>query len=43
VVPGERFAAFGQDLMSPAHRAAAVDVGRADGEDAAARLKDVLL
>ena len=42
VVPGERFAAFGQDLMNAAHRAAAVDVGRADGEDAAARLKDVL-
>jgi hypothetical protein len=29
--------------MNPAHRAAAVDVGRAEGEDAAARLKDVLL
>jgi NTE family protein len=43
VVPGERFTAFGQDLMNPAHRAAAVDVGRADGEEAAARLKDVLL
>jgi NTE family protein len=43
VLPGERFAAFGQDLMNPAHRAAAVDVGRAEGEDAAARLKDVLL
>jgi NTE family protein len=42
IVPGERFAAFGQDLMNPAHRAAAVDVGRADGEDAAPRLKDVL-
>jgi NTE family protein len=42
VVPGERFAAFGQDLMNPAHRAAAVDVGRADGEDAAPRLKDAL-
>jgi NTE family protein len=42
VVPGERFAAFGQDLMNPAHRAAAVDVGRADGEDAATRLEDVL-
>jgi NTE family protein len=42
VVPGERFAAFGQDLMNPAHRAAAVDVGRADGEEAAARLEDVL-
>jgi NTE family protein len=43
VVPGERFAPFGQDLMNPAHRAAAVDVGRADGEDAAARLRDVLV
>jgi NTE family protein len=42
VVPGERFATFGQDLMNPAHRAAAVDVGRADGEEAAARLEDVL-
>ena len=42
VVPGERFAAFGQDLMNPAHRAAAVDVGRADGEEAATRLRDVL-
>jgi NTE family protein len=42
VVPGERFAAFGQDLMNPAHRAAAVDVGRADGEHAAPRLRDVL-
>jgi NTE family protein len=42
VVPGERFAAFGQDLMNPAHRSAAVDVGLADGADAAARLKDVL-
>ncbi len=42
VVPGERFAVFGQDLMNPAHRAAAVDVGRADGEEAAARLRDLL-
>jgi NTE family protein len=42
VVPGERFAVFGGDLMNPAHRAAAVDVGRADGEDAAPRLRDVL-
>jgi NTE family protein len=42
VVPGERFAAFGQDLMNPAHRAAALDVGRADGEAAAARLRGVL-
>jgi NTE family protein len=43
VVPGERFAAFGGDLMNPSHRSAAVDVGRADGADAAARLKDVLV
>ena len=42
VVPGTRFAAFGQDLMNPAHRAAALDVGRADGADAADRLRDVL-
>jgi len=42
VVPGPRFAAFGPDLMNPAHRSAAVDVGRADGEEAAARLHDVL-
>jgi NTE family protein len=42
VVPGERFAAFGQDLMNPAHRSAAVEVGLADGEEAATRLKDVL-
>jgi NTE family protein len=42
VVPGERFAAFGHDLMNPAHRSTAVDVGRADGGDAADRLKDVL-
>ena len=42
VVPGERFTTFGQDLMNPAHRSAAVDVGRADGEEAAARLHDVL-
>jgi NTE family protein len=42
LVPGERFATFGQDLMNPAHRGAAVDVGLADGEDAATRLKDVL-
>ena len=42
VVPGERFAVVGQDLMNPAHRAAALDAGRADGDDAAPRLKDVL-
>ena len=42
LTPGVRFAAFGQDLMNPAHRSAAVDVGRADGEDAADRLKDLL-
>jgi hypothetical protein len=42
VVPGGRFAAFGHDLMNPAHRAAAVDAGLADGEDAAPRLRDVL-
>jgi NTE family protein len=42
VVPGERFTTFGQDLMNPAHRSAAVEVGRADGEEAAARLRDVL-
>ena len=42
VVPGERFAAFGQDLMNPAHRSAALDVGRADGGAAAERLRDVL-
>ena len=42
VVPGERFATFGQDLMNPAHRSAAVEVGLIDGEEAATRLKDVL-
>lgn len=42
VVPGGRFAAVGQDLMNPAHRADAVDAGLADGEDTATRLKDVL-
>lgn len=42
VVPGDRFAAFGRDLMNPAHRSAALEVGRADGEEAAARLRDVL-
>ena len=42
LTPGDRFATFGQDLMNAAHRSAAVEVGLADGADAAARLKDVL-
>jgi NTE family protein len=42
ITPGERFAPFGQDLMNPAHRSAAVEVGLVDGAEAATRVKDLL-
>jgi NTE family protein len=42
VTPGERFAAFGVNLMDAALRGQAVDVGRADGAEAAERLRPLL-
>ncbi len=40
--PGERFMAAGMQLMDPTRRVEALEIGLAEGADAADRLSDVL-